>query len=142
MGELLPIYIVNYHLIFRPFHYFQIPNFNIVYKLHNIFQMKKNYRHSSFIFFLVLVLIFATAFSIISVDARKHHSKKSKIHHKHRKQQRNGGGNSAPNCSNPLSPAPSPTPTQSHIFAILSFGAKGDGVSDDTKVNQSKLRKI
>ncbi|KAG5604680.1 hypothetical protein H5410_026172 [Solanum commersonii] len=104
--------------------------------------MKKNYRHTSFIFLFVLLLIFATTFSIISVDARKHHhTKKSKIHHKHKKQQKNGDGNKAPNCTNSpspaLSPSPSPShgfyPTQSPIFNIISFGAKGDGVTDDTK---------
>ncbi|KAH0675434.1 hypothetical protein KY290_026565 [Solanum tuberosum] len=100
--------------------------------------MKKNYRHTSFIFLFVLLLIFATTFSIISVDARKHHhTKKSKIHHKHKKQQKNGDGNKAPNCTNSPSPAPSSShgfyPTQSPIFNILSFGAKGDGATDDTK---------
>ncbi|PHT68289.1 hypothetical protein T459_27776 [Capsicum annuum] len=103
--------------------------------------MKKNYRHSSFVFLLILLLIFSTAFSIVSVEARKHHTRKSEIQHKHRKRQKNGSGNKATNYSNSPSPAPSPTPTPSHgfyptqspIFDILSFGAKGDGVSDDTK---------
>lgn len=86
--------------------------------------MKKNYRHTCFIF---LLLIFATT---ISVDARKHyHTKKSKIHHKHKK---NNGG--APNCSSSPFPSHGFYPTNgSPIFNILSFGAKGDGVSDDTK---------
>ncbi|TMW97959.1 hypothetical protein EJD97_004734 [Solanum chilense] len=89
-----------------------------------MFQMKKNYRHTCFIF---LLLIFATT---ISVDARKHyHTKKSKIHHKHKK---NNGG--APNCSSSPSPSHDFYPTNgSPIYNILSFGAKGDGVSDDTK---------
>ncbi|KAF3642236.1 Polygalacturonase [Capsicum annuum] len=77
----------------------------------------------------------------VSVEARKHHTRKSEIQHKHRKRQKNGSGNKATNYSNSPSPAPSPTPTPSHgfyptqspIFDILSFGAKGDGVSDDTK---------
>ncbi|XP_004239337.3 polygalacturonase At1g48100 [Solanum lycopersicum] len=106
------IYSVNNHLNF------------ITCKFQYMFQMKKNYRHTCFIF---LLLIFATT---ISVDARKHyHTKKSKIHHKHKK---NNGG--APNCSSSPFPSHGFYPTNgSPIFNILSFGAKGDGVSDDTK---------
>ncbi|OIS98331.1 PREDICTED: polygalacturonase At1g48100 [Nicotiana attenuata] len=98
--------------------------------------MKKNYKHSPLIFLLALLLIFFTTFTMVSVEARKHHTKKSKIHHKHRK---NGGGNKAPGCSETPSPTPTPAPshgfypTEPPIFDILSFGAKGDGVSDDSK---------
>ncbi|KAL2519555.1 Pectin lyase-like superfamily protein [Abeliophyllum distichum] len=51
--------------------------------------------------------------------------------HKHNKQRNDVG--------NPPTPAPSPlprfgaNPVQSVVFNILSFGAKGDGVSDDSK---------
>lgn len=86
--------------------------------------------------FLLLLIIF-TAFSINCVDARKHHSKKSRSHSKHHKH-RSGNGKNAPDSENPPAPAPLPPsisyPPQSRIFDVLSFGGKGDGVSDDSKV--------
>lgn len=76
----------------------------------------------------------------MSVEARKHHTKKSKPRpHKHQKDKH--GPEPEPDSRFP-SPAPAPLPrygsynrTKSSIFDVLSFGAKGDGVSDDTKVN-------
>lgn len=65
--------------------------------------------------------------SVVRVEARRqYHSKKSK-HQKHK-----GAGN-----GNGSGPAPAPLPdynqTQSTIFNIMSFGAKGNGISDDSK---------
>ncbi|XP_021895816.1 polygalacturonase At1g48100 [Carica papaya] len=76
--------------------------------------------------FLFMVIMFVT-FSIISVEARKHHTNKSRAH-KHKKDR--GGNNNAHVL--PPAPAPLPHPTHSLIFNILSFEAKGDGVSDDS----------
>ncbi|XP_059448828.1 polygalacturonase ADPG2 [Corylus avellana] len=78
------------------------------------------------IFFLVII-------SIISVEARKHHTRKTKSHNK-------SGNGDTTRGSNFTAPAPAPLPdhngsypTPSTIFNVLSFGAKGDGVSDDSK---------
>ncbi|KAL5762110.1 hypothetical protein ACOSP7_018374 [Xanthoceras sorbifolium] len=95
--------------------------------------MKRNER-SSLVLVVVFLLIVSVTFSIMSVEARKHHSKKSKSH-KHRKDK--GGSDS----SGPAVPAPAPLPpygshppqTSTTIFDVLSFGAKGDGVTDDSK---------
>ncbi|XP_059637400.1 polygalacturonase At1g48100 [Cornus florida] len=98
--------------------------------------MKGNKNSSLLLLLLFLVLVFIT-FSIISVEAKKNHSKKNKTH-KHQKQ-RNGSRNNAPDNANPPSPAPATLPhygsypTHSNIFNVLTFGAKGDGVSDDSK---------
>ncbi|XP_023551610.1 polygalacturonase At1g48100-like [Cucurbita pepo subsp. pepo] len=67
----------------------------------------------------------------VRVEARKqYHSKKNK----HQKQKGVDNGNGS-------GPAPPPFPdynqTQSTIFNILSFGAKGNGVSDDSKALQA-----
>ncbi|EFH51585.1 hypothetical protein ARALYDRAFT_484425 [Arabidopsis lyrata subsp. lyrata] len=72
---------------------------------------------------LLGVIIVAAAISTISVEGRKHHVKKIKP--KHRRHSKN-----TPTGS----PAPAPYPsTHEGVFNIISFGAKGDGVSDDSK---------
>ena len=82
----------------------------------------------------IIFLLFITS-SITSVEGRKHHVKKGKTH-KHKKDKNNKGNSTAPDSS----PAPASLPgygyypTGSNIFDVLSFGAKGDGVSDDSKV--------
>ena len=92
------------------------------------------------VFLLVFLVLIFTSFSITCVDARKHHSKKSRSHSKHHKH-RNDNGNNARDSENPPAPAPTPLPPyvpyppKSTIFDVLSFGAKGDGVSDDSKVS-------
>lgn len=99
--------------------------------------MRRNDK-SSLLFVLIFLLILSVTFSIMSVEARKHHTKKSKPRpHKHQKDKHGP----EPDSRFP-SPAPAPLPhygsynrTKSSIFDVLSFGAKGDGVSDDTKVN-------
>ncbi|XP_028085446.1 polygalacturonase At1g48100 [Camellia sinensis] len=68
------------------------------------------------LFFLV---IFLFTFSIISVESRKNQERKSRAH-KQRKQRNDNG----PDSANFPGPA---------IFDVFSFGAKGDGVSDDSK---------
>ncbi|XP_030496677.2 polygalacturonase At1g48100 [Cannabis sativa] len=100
--------------------------------------MKKSKSSSLLILLLILVLIFVITFSTISVEARKHQTKKNKPHNKHKKD--NKGGNNSNNNNNSNSPCPSPVPPHqppsssvSNIFNVLSFGAKGDGVSDDSK---------
>lgn len=100
--------------------------------------MKRN--KSSFVLdVMIFLFIVFTTFSIICVEARKHHTKKSKTH-KHHKQKGEGSGHSAPGSACSPGPAPSPLPrhcpypNRSNSFNILSFGAKGDGISDDSKV--------
>ncbi|KAJ4822561.1 hypothetical protein Tsubulata_034289 [Turnera subulata] len=98
--------------------------------------MKRNNK-LSFLFFLIVVVAVFTTFAIISAEARKHHYKKSKPekHHKGK----GGKHYIAPGSATIPAPAPSPLPhygpypTGSTIFDILSFGAKGDGVSDDSE---------
>ncbi|XP_060669690.1 polygalacturonase At1g48100 [Ziziphus jujuba] len=90
--------------------------------------MKRNRNFSLLLFVVFLGILFIT-FSVISVEARKYRVKKSKPH-KHQND-RNGNGN-----RNSPGPAPAPLPhypTRSTIFDVMSFGAKGDGVSDDSK---------
>ncbi|CAD5324216.1 unnamed protein product [Arabidopsis thaliana] len=72
---------------------------------------------------LLGVIIVAAAISTVSVEGRKHHVKKIKP--KHRRHSKN-----TPTGS----PAPAPYPsTNEGVFNIFSYGAKGDGVSDDSK---------
>ena len=80
---------------------------------------------------------------MISVEARKHHSNRNKPH-KHLKDKGSNGHNAPDPATNIPGPAPAPLPyygsypTHSIIFDVLSFGAKGDGVSDDSKVRNSQ----
>ena len=90
----------------------------------------------SLVLFLVVSLLVSS--SVVRVEARKqYHSKKNK----HQKQKGVDNGNGS-------GPAPPPFPdynqTQSTIFNILSFGAKGNGVSDDSKVKtvQNNLKMV
>ncbi|XWS34755.1 hypothetical protein CRYUN_Cryun21dG0064700 [Craigia yunnanensis] len=95
--------------------------------------MKRDKRLCLLAFMAIMFLVFITS-SITSVEGRKHHVKKGKTH-KHQKDKNNKGNSTAPDSS----PAPAPLPgygsypTGSNIFDVLSFGAKGDGVSDDSK---------
>lgn len=94
--------------------------------------MKEN-KISSLLFIFVLWLIIFAAFS---VEAKKNHKNKSKMH-KHNKKRHGSYFANFPSPSPSSSPAPSGVyPTQSATFNILSFGAKGNGVSDDSKVKQ------
>nr|GMD21704.1 polygalacturonase At1g48100 [Ipomoea batatas] len=100
--------------------------------------MKRDKSSSVVLSSLVVLLIFCAAFSMMSVEARKsRHAKKPRTPappHKLKK----GRSDYRRNF-----PAPAPAPTQlppgncypppSNVFDILSFGAKGDGVSDDSK---------
>ncbi|KAF3592844.1 hypothetical protein DY000_02025332 [Brassica cretica] len=72
---------------------------------------------------LIGFIIIAAAISTISVEGRKHHVKRIKPkHRRHSKDTPTG------------SPTPAPYPsTHDGVFDILSFGAKGDGISDDSK---------
>lgn len=56
--------------------------------------------------------------------------------HKH-KRSRDGD----PNGGVSQAPAPAPLPNQSPVFNILSFGARANGVSDDSKVWKHLCRK-
>ncbi|XP_010556330.1 PREDICTED: polygalacturonase At1g48100 [Tarenaya hassleriana] len=89
--------------------------------------MKKTKR-SSLLALILTVMVVAAAVSAISVEARKHNAKKSKPHHRRQKTARRSSGNTPTGDS----PAPSPYPAHEGIFDILSFGAKADGVSDDS----------
>lgn len=100
--------------------------------------MKRSNEKSSLLFVLVFLLIVSVTFCIMSVEARKHHTKKSKP----RKHQKDKGGADSGFPGPAAAPLPhyGSYPTQPGIFDVLSFGAKGDGVSDDTKViNQTVL---
>lgn len=90
----------------------------------------KRSRNSSTLLFLFLIV--CVTFSIVSIDARTHHNKKSKPHNEHHK------GKGGSHKSHLPGPAPSPLPPSGSrtTFPVLSFGAKGDGVSDDSKVKQ------
>ncbi|KAJ1399504.1 Pectin lyase fold/virulence factor [Sesbania bispinosa] len=90
--------------------------------------MKRN-RSSSLLFFLLLLVIVFVSFSIISVEARKTNTKK-KLHKRHRDSSNGHSRGSHPPCP---APAPLPHPTQVNTFDIMSFGAKGNGVSDDSQ---------
>ncbi|KAK2977477.1 hypothetical protein RJ640_016105, partial [Escallonia rubra] len=99
-------------------------------------ELPKNMKSPALIL-LFLSVSFFFSFSVTSLDARANHCKKSRSHwHHHR--QRNSNGNIAPCGPNIPSPAPAPIPlhgshpSQSNIFNVLSFGAKGDGFSDDS----------
>lgn len=89
-------------------------------------------KKSSLVFFLFILCV---TFSIMSVEARKHHTKKTK----NQKKDKGGSANSGFPGRAPA-PAPLPpygsSPTHSNIFDILSFGAKGNGVCDDSKVSE------
>lgn len=87
--------------------------------------MKQNKKLSVLLSFL-LILVYLTTFLAISTEARRHHSKKNRTH-KHKKQRHDHH-------------VPAPFPghgNTSSNFNVLSFGAKGDGVSDDSKVRKS-----
>ncbi|PIA24808.1 hypothetical protein AQUCO_24200002v1 [Aquilegia coerulea] len=100
----------------------------------------KNTKKPSLLFILLVVMIFV-AFLTMSIEGRKNHHKKSRAH-KHKK--RGGGnGNNAPGPEHSPSTAPAPAPSHgyypisSSVFNVLSFGAKGDGVVDDSKALQA-----
>ncbi|KAL4335077.1 hypothetical protein GQ457_07G017210 [Hibiscus cannabinus] len=97
-------------------------------------------RHSSSCLVALMALAFLVIItsSITSVQGREHHR-----HHKHKMdKKKNHHHNNGANCTIPGSdfapdPLPGnasyPNPTASKTFDVLSFGAKGDGVSDDSK---------
>ncbi|KAK3041825.1 hypothetical protein RJ639_000341, partial [Escallonia herrerae] len=99
-------------------------------------ELHKNMKSPALFLLFFWVTSFFT-FSATSLDASSNHCKKSRAHwHHHR--QRNSNENSAPCNPNIPSPAPAPLPlngshpSRSNIFNVLSFGAKGDGLSDDS----------
>ncbi|KAJ6981219.1 polygalacturonase [Populus alba x Populus x berolinensis] len=98
----------------------------------------KSTRHSSVRFFLFVGVVIFITFAIISVEARKHHNNRHKPH-KHLKDKGSNGHKAPDPATNIPGPAPAPLPrygsypANSTIFDVLSFGAKGDGVSDDSK---------
>lgn len=81
--------------------------------------------------FIVLCLLILAAFS--TIEARNHHGNRSK-EHKHKK-----GKGCDQNGAKSQAPAPSPLPNSGTIFNILSFRAKANGVSDDSKVSKIEL---
>ncbi|OMO80154.1 Glycoside hydrolase, family 28 [Corchorus olitorius] len=98
--------------------------------------MKRDRRLSLLAFMAIIFLLFITS-SITSVEAKKHSVKKSKPHKSKHQKDKNIKGNPCPDSSSaPAAPLPN-YPTGSKIFDILSFGAKGDGVSDDSKALQA-----
>ncbi|KAG8493066.1 hypothetical protein CXB51_010370 [Gossypium anomalum] len=95
----------------------------------------KLHRSLCLVALMFLVIIIS---SITSVEGRKRHHHKNK---KDKKKNNSDNKNNGDNCTVPgSSPAPPPTipgnasyPTGSKTFDVLSFGAKGNGVSDDSK---------
>ena len=102
--------------------------------------MRKNKSSSILVALLILVIVCVT-FGNISVEAKKHHTKNNNKHkaHKHKKD-KGGNGDDSRDSNSPASAPSPPLPpcgfnrSQSPIFDVLSFGAKGDGVTDDSKV--------
>ncbi|XP_065876380.1 polygalacturonase At1g48100 [Euphorbia lathyris] len=88
--------------------------------------MQRN-KKTSLVFLIFVIIATFTMFAIISVEARKHHHNNKNKNNSNIKDKRNN------NHSNPPIPSPAPAPSQSSTFDILSFGAKADGVSDDSK---------
>ncbi|KAL9226349.1 hypothetical protein vseg_002173 [Gypsophila vaccaria] len=86
---------------------------------------------------LVLMLtVFHVTFCVISVESRKNNGMSHT--NKHHNKQRHGRAKSGHSCqSSPALPPPSyassTPPPISSTFNVLSFGAKGDGVTDDSK---------
>ena len=86
---------------------------------------------------MVIFITFST------VEARKHHNSRHKPH-KHLKDKGSNGHKAPDPATNIPGPAPAPLPhygsypANSNIFDVLSFGAKGDGVSDDSKVRDNQ----
>ncbi|XP_042496378.1 polygalacturonase At1g48100 isoform X1 [Macadamia integrifolia] len=93
----------------------------------------KKVKNLSLLFILLLLIVILIEYSASSVEARKDNKK-------HQKQKKRPGNNQT--AAGPVhSPVPLPAsspyygpyPTHTNIYDILSFGAKGDGVSDDSK---------
>ncbi|XP_051144811.1 polygalacturonase At1g48100 [Andrographis paniculata] len=91
--------------------------------------MKKARPFSPILHFVFWLLIFIS-FSTLSVGAKKHRISKSKLHKNKTKDEKQ---NKPPRCATAPAPPPGTYPTQSLVFSILSYGAKADGVSDDSK---------
>uniref|UniRef100_A0A7N0ZS00 Polygalacturonase n=1 Tax=Kalanchoe fedtschenkoi TaxID=63787 RepID=A0A7N0ZS00_KALFE len=92
--------------------------------------MKTKITSSPLVCFILLLLFLAFAFPECSVEARKnkaHHAKKPKPQHKHRGKNHKGSHRAD---RSPSLPPPSQTSLTS--FDVLSFGALGDGVADDS----------
>lgn len=74
------------------------------------------------------------------VEARKtsHHQAKSTDHSSHHKKSKGSKSSKSSPGHGRHAPAPSPSvgPHGSRIFDVVSFGAIGDGVSDDSKVSE------
>ncbi|KAI3839804.1 hypothetical protein MKW98_010109 [Papaver atlanticum] len=99
--------------------------------------MKKTINPSRPVYLLIvfLVVIFTISFSTTTcVEARKnyHHGKTKNHHGTQRSLHKKRGHSPAPST-----PAFDPYTKKSNIFDILSFGAKGDGVADDSKALQA-----
>ncbi|KAJ8759016.1 hypothetical protein K2173_003254 [Erythroxylum novogranatense] len=94
--------------------------------------MISNKNSSSTLFlFLTLMAVFVT-FCMIPVEARMHHNKQRRPHNKHLKDKSTKGRDNTPGSVPMPSPAVAPVPT-TRIFNVLSFGAKGSGISDDSE---------
>ncbi|KAF7829336.1 polygalacturonase [Senna tora] len=86
--------------------------------------MKRSTSCSFLLFFMFLLIfdVFITS-SVITVEARKNHMKRSRPHKQHQKHHSNGHSQGSQ----------SPSASQMATFDVMSFGAKGNGVSDDSK---------
>ncbi|KAL6007082.1 hypothetical protein ACLOJK_032578 [Asimina triloba] len=92
-------------------------------------KMQKTNKFSLLLFLLQLSTMLSVAYLSVSVvEGRKGYGRRSRA-------PKHGGGSSkkSPDQDHFGSSAPSPAPQYSTIFDVLSYGAKGDGVSDDSK---------
>ncbi|XP_058088317.1 polygalacturonase At1g48100 [Magnolia sinica] len=100
--------------------------------------MKKT-KKFSVLFVLFLSVVLSIAYLSVSVDARKSYEKRSRVHRHHKQRGRGKNNKKGPDPDHFNSSAPAPAPydgsyePHSNIFDVLLFGAKGDGVSDDSK---------
>ncbi|XP_028791483.1 polygalacturonase At1g48100-like isoform X2 [Neltuma alba] len=90
--------------------------------------LKMKHSHISLLAFCVLLLVI-----FLSAQARHHCHSKHWHSHSHKSSEISVPPASAPSPSTPPYDAPSPPFNASGLFDVRTFGAVGDGISDDTK---------
>lgn len=91
---------------------------------------------------MLLIATVLVGQQVASIEAKTSHRKKASKSHKHRKHR---GRHHEAGHGNPVAPATAPPPGQGslpadqpYVFDVLSYGAKGDGESDDSKVSSKR----